>query len=262
MNYWVVRGKPSENPFDDMLVPNTSQVWRTARPPKSWSKGDRLFFWASSPVKCIIGLGELKNTTMGMNEFGDSTFKVEYLTPVIPNPLSINKLRASSAINDASFLKVGPTQTVLPLTQKQGTALYRIVISDNPKFHIWKDIGLINPQPPVVSLEKDFNEKVLQARSLSSEERRKRISASQKIPQKIETTTTTFLRSPYVVAEVLLRADGVCERCKRPAPFKRASDGTPYLEVHHKKRLADGGEDSVRNALALCPNCHRYTHFA
>jgi len=31
--------------------------------------------------------------------------------------------------------------------------------------------------------------------------------------------------------------------------------------VHHKKTLALGGEDTVDNSLALCPNCHREMHF-
>ena len=45
-----------------------------------------------------------------------------------------------------------------------------------------------------------------------------------------------------------------------PAPFLKRSDGTPYLEVHHDVRLADGGADTVRNARALCPNCHGDAH--
>ncbi|MHC1750389.1 MAG: HNH endonuclease [Cellulosilyticaceae bacterium] len=52
----------------------------------------------------------------------------------------------------------------------------------------------------------------------------------------------------------------MCERCGATAPFIRASDGTPYLEVHHKIRLADGGEDTVENAMTVCPNCHRELH--
>ena len=72
---------------------------------------------------------------------------------------------------------------------------------------------------------------------------------------------TAFIRNPDVVAETLNRANGVCGSCGARAPFKRASDGTPYLEVHHKKRLADGGADIVENAIAVCPNCHRRAHF-
>lgn len=70
-----------------------------------------------------------------------------------------------------------------------------------------------------------------------------------------------FERNPDVVAEVLFRANGICELCGRTAPFRRAAGGTPYLEVHHRTRLADGGDDTVQNAIALCPNCHRQQHY-
>ncbi len=39
------------------------------------------------------------------------------------------------------------------------------------------------------------------------------------------------------------------------------SDKTPYLEVHHRIPLAKKGEDTVANAIALCPNCHRKSHY-
>ncbi|WP_079914142.1 HNH endonuclease [Paenibacillus sp. 32352] len=81
------------------------------------------------------------------------------------------------------------------------------------------------------------------------------------IPEVYEIRARMFKRNPDVIAEVLVRANGKCEKCGNPAPFNRASDGTPYLEVHHKKRLADGGEDTVDNAIAVCPNCHRELHF-
>lgn len=68
------------------------------------------------------------------------------------------------------------------------------------------------------------------------------------------------VRDPKVVAYVLKRADGTCECCSQPAPFVRSSDETPFLEVHHLERLADGGADTVANACAVCPNCHRELH--
>jgi 5-methylcytosine-specific restriction enzyme A len=70
-----------------------------------------------------------------------------------------------------------------------------------------------------------------------------------------------YKRSAAVVAEVLLRAGGACESCKSTAPFKRASNGEPYLEVHHIVQLSNDGDDTVANAIAVCPNCHRYHHF-
>lgn len=79
------------------------------------------------------------------------------------------------------------------------------------------------------------------------------------VPDKKAVNTTVYERDPAVVAWVLTKVDGVCECCDSPAPFTR-EDGSLFLEVHHLKRLADGGPDIVENAVALCPNCHRELH--
>ncbi|MDA8592504.1 HNH endonuclease [Planctomycetota bacterium] len=68
-----------------------------------------------------------------------------------------------------------------------------------------------------------------------------------------------FRRDMRVRAWVLAAARGACELCDQPAPFHRV-DGTPYLEVHHPHTLANGGPDTVRNAVAICPACHRELH--
>lgn len=71
---------------------------------------------------------------------------------------------------------------------------------------------------------------------------------------------TQYDRDASVKAWVLLNAKGLCESCARPAPFSGV-DGSPFLEVHHVRRLADGGSDTIENAVALCPNCHRELHY-
>ncbi|MFH5883666.1 HNH endonuclease [Halalkalibaculum sp. DA3122] len=81
-----------------------------------------------------------------------------------------------------------------------------------------------------------------------------------KKPHSTSYQTTHYERDPKVVAWVLNQANGICECCEKPAPFNKG-DGTPFLEVHHIQRLADDGEDTVNNAIALCPNCHRELHF-
>ncbi|CAB3795197.1 hypothetical protein LMG28614_04117 [Paraburkholderia ultramafica] len=101
---------------------------------------------------------------------------------------------------------------------------------------------------------------VLNALKSSADERRERLASANRQPEQIVVLTRAFRRNPDVIAEVLLRADGTCEGCGQSAPFKR-SDARPYLEVHHRQRLADGGDDSVENAMALCPNCHRERHY-
>lgn len=67
-------------------------------------------------------------------------------------------------------------------------------------------------------------------------------------------------RAQAIKLYALARANGCCEGCNNPAPFK-AKKG-PYLEVHHMKRVADGGADLPENVVALCPNCHRRTHYS
>ncbi|MBX9610228.1 MAG: HNH endonuclease [Burkholderiales bacterium] len=79
-------------------------------------------------------------------------------------------------------------------------------------------------------------------------------------PVHVEVTTVAYKRSPYVRAAALRRADGVCEGCKRAAPFKKRSNGMPYLEVHHVVPLSRRGADSLDNTVALCPNCHAERH--
>jgi 5-methylcytosine-specific restriction protein A len=68
-----------------------------------------------------------------------------------------------------------------------------------------------------------------------------------------------YQRSRKVAHYVLMRAQGACESCEKPAPFMK-KDGTPYLEPHHVNRLSDGGLDHPRFVGAVCPSCHREIH--
>lgn len=67
-------------------------------------------------------------------------------------------------------------------------------------------------------------------------------------------------RSLAIRLYVLCRAEGRCEACQAPAPFRKA-DGSPYLEPHHTTRLADDGPDHPVRVIGLCPNCHRRAHY-
>jgi 5-methylcytosine-specific restriction enzyme A len=78
-------------------------------------------------------------------------------------------------------------------------------------------------------------------------------------PQRHIGTTLSYARDPLVKAWILENANGICESCGSPAPFFN-SYNEPFLEVHHVKILADGGKDTICNAIAVCPNCHRRYH--
>jgi len=102
---------------------------------------------------------------------------------------------------------------------------------------------------------------ISKARKTSRQKRLEILSKSNPKPTKTIVCQTVFYRNPFVVVEVLDRAKGICENCRKVAPFKKDIDDKPYLEVHHRIPLAEGGNDTVENAIALCPNCHRHTHY-
>lgn len=68
-----------------------------------------------------------------------------------------------------------------------------------------------------------------------------------------------YERDETISAAVKKRAYGKCDLCGNDAPFMD-DFGQPFLEEHHVKWLMNGGTDSLDNAVALCPNCHRKMH--
>ena len=99
-----------------------------------------------------------------------------------------------------------------------------------------------------------------QAESMSLSALEKAAKANSKSrPGTRKVNSTQIVRDPYVSEYTKCLANGKCELCGQPAPFKD-SKGKPYLETHHIKWLSKGGSDSIDNTVGLCPNCHRKMH--
>lgn len=109
--------------------------------------------------------------------------------------------------------------------------------------------------------QNDLDTNISKSLNDTREKRLSRLQEASKIPEQIQIISKGFKRNSDVIVEVLRRAKGKCEYCNSSAPFIRKKDNTPYLEIHHKKTLADNGEDSIENTIAVCPNCHKYLHF-
>ncbi|WP_306427064.1 MULTISPECIES: HNH endonuclease [Burkholderia] len=80
-------------------------------------------------------------------------------------------------------------------------------------------------------------------------------------PEKQEIRRNDFARNPYVVRGAILRSAGKCEMPGCKCELFEKEDGTTYLEVHHVTPLSEDGDDTMANAAALCPRCHRELHF-
>lgn len=98
-----------------------------------------------------------------------------------------------------------------------------------------------------------------QAKKLSLAELEERALKSNAQSSEYKTTVNQYARNEYVVEYAKRLANGVCQLCDQPAPFKDQK-GIPYLETHHIVWLAQGGEDTIFNTVALCPNCHKRMH--
>jgi 5-methylcytosine-specific restriction endonuclease McrA len=174
------------------------------------------------------------------------------------NLLSIRNLRRlAKPFSVAHLTKTADGQRLSSNRSRSGGWSYVLEISLSDHLHPGEASALIDKD----TFDKDFEAKVAESQSITSQARQKRLAMASKTPERVSVISTAFRRNPDVVAEVLARANGRCEECKLSAPFLRAKDNTPYLEIHHKVTLANGGEDTVENALALCPNCHRKLHF-
>lgn len=97
------------------------------------------------------------------------------------------------------------------------------------------------------------------ARRLSDAELEKRAKNARSRSGSRNISTNTYERDPYVSEYAKRSANGICQLCDQEAPFI-GKDSKPYLETHHIIWLSHGGEDTITNTVALCPNCHRKMH--
>jgi 5-methylcytosine-specific restriction enzyme A len=124
-----------------------------------------------------------------------------------------------------------------------------------------RQVIIFKLRPAVSGEEPEIEQAGARLRDLTLEELRLRaIEDATDQPEKKRGQRSYVERSASVRAYVLKRANGVCESCDKPAPFTR-SNGEPYLEPHHTRRLADGGPDHPRSVGATCPACHREIHY-
>jgi 5-methylcytosine-specific restriction protein A len=77
----------------------------------------------------------------------------------------------------------------------------------------------------------------------------------------IERKNLYYQRSNAIKVYIQKRANGICEGCGSPAPFVK-TDGKPFLENHHIRKISDGGPDHPEWVVAVCPNCHKRAHYS
>jgi len=123
------------------------------------------------------------------------------------------------------------------------------------------------PNPAYINSEENFyriqEEKEKEAIRLNTSELIDKIKSKGDAvePSRTNMIASRFKRNPYIVEYAKRIANGICQDCKQPAPFINKITKEPFLEIHHIIPLADGGKDTIKNTIALCPNCHRKRHY-
>jgi predicted RNA-binding protein with PUA-like domain len=246
MKYWVIKGNPLVNDWDDMLVPETIGEWHTKRPPSGWKKGDRIFCWESKPYKRIIGLAELTNPLVYEEPNGDKIFRIRYLTTRLPYMPNIEELRRVEELKDAVFLKSGPAMAVLPVSNTEAKKLFSILLSECPSLEkVWLDLAAGN----TISSIPDVDMSAVEGRAfLASHLRRER--SAKLVAAKKRQALTAHRRLE-------------CEVCAFDFAHTYGQLGKDFCEVHHRKPLAkimDSEETKLSDLAIVCSNCHRMLH--
>ena len=128
---------------------------------------------------------------------------------------------------------------------------------------VWKfPLTIISPQDYLPESYLEDAEKVQEKTLAKMDDRTlmEKAKAASKEPVKSNMTVRhiVYVRDQAIAKYVKRRARGICQLCGQPAPFE--VNGEPFLEEHHVVPLSEGGPDTIENACALCPNCHKKMH--
>jgi EVE domain/HNH endonuclease len=249
MNYWVIKGSPRRNDWDSMLAPDKTGLWLTGRLARRLTKGDRVFFWESSPKLRIISIGTIENPSEGKNRRGQSLYRVRYLTRRLGSMPAISDLRKVSLLNKASFLKQGPATCIFPITNEQAGILFQLLAKRNSHLKsIWPDLNTDTTDSTSFDLP-DLDLFATEGRSklvLHLRRERSKTLVEEKKMHSLESTGA-------------LR----CECCKFDFGEFYGELGSRFCEVHHRKPLSSTLRPT-RTRLAdlsiICSNCHRVIH--
>jgi hypothetical protein len=132
---WVVRNTPARRNLSAELRRGRRSIWTaTQRSSREWLQeaepGDLVFLYQASPVREVLGLGRLVGTPVPVGE--ETRFEVEFLTDVLPHPISLAAIQAHSTLS--GMVMASPRSgMVLPIRADELPHLCRLVWDGNPE---------------------------------------------------------------------------------------------------------------------------------
>jgi len=246
-SYWVIKGNPRQNNWSEMLIPGNKSTWHSARAPKHWAVGDRIFCWESTPSLRMVGLAEITNTNKGRDKHGDLLFEIKYLTTPFDYQPTMAELRSADELKGCSFLKVGPATTVFPIKKMEAEVIYQLIFDKSEaKQDIWPDLlGKSVAQFP------DVDEAAIG------------VEGQKKLVQHLRRERNLAIIKKKKDQVIKLKGKITCEVCGFDFGKVYGKLGANYCEVHHLIPLSEGKEareTSLNDLITICSNCHRMIH--
>jgi HNH endonuclease/EVE domain-containing protein len=141
VNYWVLKGRPGNTDWKNWLWPGNEVREGTAKSVSALRTGDRVFYWKSSPARCLVALGRVTDVRHAKERGRRTETKVRVLTKEFDPPIGIAQLRKVVSLGNPSFLKSGAPGTYYPLTTEQAVILYHLSIINSPAYRtVWHDL--------------------------------------------------------------------------------------------------------------------------
>jgi len=220
----------------------------------SKSKGDKVLFYCEGEIKYTAEIEFKFRNGLLANRFWkkdvDGT-RWEYMFTLI----NLQKSNISLKELNSNILK----KTDGKVRENLNSAWYGYTTIEEwqvkPKL-----IEKLSIKTPIESFRKEEERNLKISKKKSFNKLKKDAKKAKGKPSIKETVGISYSRNQDVVRYVKDLANGVCDLCNEEAPF--TTKNGPFLECHHIKQLSDKGDDTVKNAVALCPNCHRKMHYA
>lgn len=239
---WIIPASLDTYLTDDAFRNKVVIDWRQSKNVINIKTGDTVYVYIGKPVqeihwKCVVRKVKKKTSTIEDDEY--------YVKPLEPARYymeleAVHEYSCPELLSYDELLKNGLKGRI------QGGQRAKDQLAAYLKY--------------VDSLESASSKKQVYLNQISTDDLKELAEKhSGKAKKSLPTPTSTFVRSPYISDYAKRRAKGVCQLCGKEAPFNDLK-GKPYLESHHVIWLSQGGEDSIYNTVALCPNCHKKMH--
>lgn len=279
-NEWIIPYNPKFYKLDNALTDLKIIDWKQVQAVKNAHVGDIIYIYASGSVSGIVFKGAIIKKDKPESTIDDRIYNIPASDGFTIAPcMEIAVFREYTVTDKLTYKELkkyglkSRLQGPCKVNNELSKYLHQI---DREQIHIDRFMGDIPSTcmvPFPIAIDEHLNnnaetlndnysdeEKAKHAQSLSDSELKN--IAIEKSKAKVKETTVTVVqrnRDPYIAEYTKRRANGICQLCKKKAPFED-ENRQPYLESHHIKWLSTGGSDSIDNTAALCPNCHRRVH--